>query len=85
MIENNGGDIPTSAEQRALEIMCYQFWSLSRRNCWFQMEHFRQTFRVFGEKAGLTWYGDYHFNINVQMNYCYTMASNLSGMCETIQ
>ncbi|MEI3150729.1 MAG: hypothetical protein V8S55_04370 [Mediterraneibacter faecis] len=25
MVENNGGDVPTSAEQRALEIMCYQF------------------------------------------------------------
>ena len=26
------------------------------------------------------WYGDYHFNINVQMNYWPTMASNL-GEC----
>ena len=34
---------------------------------------------VWGEGA-FTWYGDYHFNINVQMNYWPTMASNL-GEC----
>ncbi len=25
MVENNGGEVPTTAEQRALEVICYQF------------------------------------------------------------
>ena len=79
MIENNGGELPTEKEQRAIEVICYQFGRYltiagSRKGAlptnlqgvWGE-EHFK-------------WGGDYHFNINIQMNYWPTMASNL-GEC----
>lgn len=79
MIERNGGILPTEKEQRAIEVICYQFGRYltiagSRKGAlptnlqgvWGE-EHFE-------------WGGDYHFNINIQMNYWPTMASNL-GEC----
>lgn len=77
MIENNGGDIPTSAEQRALEIMCYQFGRYLTIAGSRDGALPTNLQGVWGE-GWFTWYGDYHFNINVQMNYWPTMASNLS-------
>ncbi len=79
MVDNNGGEIPTEGEQRALEIMCYQFG---------------RYLTIAGSREGalptnlqgvwgvgyFNWGGDYHFNINIQMNYWPTMASNL-GEC----
>lgn len=79
MEENNGGEVPTEAEQRALEVICYQFGRYltiagSRENA---LPTNLQG--VWGEED-FEWGGDYHFNINVQMNYWPTMASNL-GEC----
>lgn len=79
MIEKNGGALPTEEEQRAIEVICYQFGRYltiagSRKGALptnlqgvWGVEHFK-------------WGGDYHFNINIQMNYWPTMASNL-GEC----
>lgn len=79
MVEKNGSILPSEKEQRAMEVICYQFGRYltiagSRKGAlptnlqgvWGE-EHFE-------------WGGDYHFNINVQMNYWPTMASNL-GEC----
>lgn len=77
MIENNGGEIPTSAEQRALEVMCYQFGRYLTIAGSREGALPTNLQGVWGE-GWFTWYGDYHFNINVQMNYWPTMASNLS-------
>lgn len=79
MIEKNGGEYPTEKEQRAMEVICYQFGRYltiagsrqgglptNLQGIWGE-EHFK-------------WGGDYHFNINIQMNYWPTMASNL-GEC----
>lgn len=79
MVEKKDGDLPSEKEQRAMEVICYQFGRYltiagSRKGAlptnlqgvWGE-EHFE-------------WGGDYHFNINVQMNYWPTMASNL-GEC----
>ena len=77
MVEKNGKEIPTREEQRALEVICYQFG---------------RYLTIAGSRAGalptnlqgvwgegdFEWGGDYHFNINVQMNYWPTMASNLA-------
>ena len=79
MVENNGGQIPTSAEQRALEVMCYQFGRYLTIAGSREGSLPTNLQGVWGE-GFFTWYGDYHFNINVQMNYWPTMASNL-GEC----
>lgn len=77
MVEKNGKELPTREEQRALEVICYQFG---------------RYLTIAGSRAGalptnlqgvwgegdFEWGGDYHFNINVQMNYWPTMASNLA-------
>lgn len=79
MVDGDGSNIPTEAEQRALEIICYQFG---------------RYLTIAGSREGalptnlqgvwgvddFAWGGDYHFNINIQMNYWPTMASNL-GEC----
>lgn len=79
MVEKNGKELPTPAEQRALEIICYQFGRYltiagSRKGA---LPTNLQG--VWGETSFI-WGGDYHFNINVQMNYWPTMASDL-GEC----
>ena len=77
MVENNCGEIPTPAEQRALEVMCYQFGRYLTIAGSREGALPTNLQGVWGEGA-FTWYGDYHFNINVQMNYWPTMASNLA-------
>ena len=79
MVENNGGEIPTQTQQRALEVMCYQFGRYLTIAGSREGALPTNLQGVWGEGA-FTWYGDYHFNINVQMNYWPTMASNL-GEC----
>lgn len=77
MVDNNGGEIPTEAEQRALEIICYQFGRYLTIAGSREGSLPTNLQGVWGE-GGFTWYGDYHFNINVQMNYWPTLASNLA-------
>lgn len=77
MVDNNGGEIPTEAEQRALEIICYQFGRYLTIAGSREGSLPTNLQGVWGE-GGFTWYGDYHFNINIQMNYWPTLASNLA-------
>ncbi|WP_242828400.1 glycosyl hydrolase family 95 catalytic domain-containing protein [Mediterraneibacter gnavus] len=79
MVENNGGEVPTEAEQRALEVICYQFGRYLTIAGSREGGLPTNLQGVWGE-GSFMWYGDYHFNINVQMNYWPTMASNL-GEC----
>ena len=79
MVEKNGGEIPTQAQQRALEVICYQFGRYLTIAGSRQGSLPTNLQGVWGEGAFM-WYGDYHFNINIQMNYWPTMASNL-GEC----
>ena len=79
LVEKNGGQLPTDKEQRAMEVICYQFGRYltiagSRKGA---LPTNLQG--VWGED-NFEWGGDYHFNINIQMNYWPTMASNL-GEC----
>ena len=77
MVEKNGGPTPTEAEQRALEVICYQFGRYLTIAGSRQGALPTNLQGVWGEKY-FRWGGDYHFNINIQMNYWPTMASNLS-------
>lgn len=77
MVDNNGGEVPTEAEQRALEIICYQFGRYLTIAGSREGSLPTNLQGVWGE-GGFAWGGDYHFNINVQMNYWPTMASNLA-------
>ncbi len=77
MVDKNGGEIPTEAEQRALEVICYQFGRYLTIAGSREGALPTNLQGVWGE-GGFMWGGDYHFNINVQMNYWPTMASNLS-------
>lgn len=79
MVEGNGGATPTESEQRALEIMCYQFGRYLTIAGSREGALPTNLQGVWGE-GSFAWGGDYHFNINVQMNYWPTMASNL-GEC----
>ncbi len=79
MVDGNGGEIPTESEQRALEVICYQFGRYLTIAGSREGALPTNLQGVWGEK-NFTWGGDYHFNINVQMNYWPTMASNL-GEC----
>lgn len=79
MVDNTGGEIPTEAEQRALEIMCYQFGRYLTIAGSREGSLPTNLQGVWGE-GYFAWGGDYHFNINIQMNYWPTMASNL-GEC----
>ncbi len=77
--------IATEAEQRLLEVMAYQYGRYltiagSREGslptnlggAW-----------LIGSASGL-WGSDYHFNINVQMNYWPTLAGNLAECATTL-
>lgn len=77
MVEKNGGPIPTEQEQRALEIICYQFGRYLTIAGSREGALPTNLQGVWGE-GDFEWGGDYHFNINVQMNYWPTMASNLA-------
>lgn len=77
MIDKNGGEMPSEAEQRALEIICYQFGRYLTIAGSREGSLPTNLQGVWGE-GGFAWGGDYHFNINVQMNYWPTMASNLA-------
>lgn len=79
MVDENGGEIPTEAEQRALEVICYQFGRYLTIAGSREGALPTNLQGVWGE-GSFAWGGDYHFNINVQMNYWPTMASNL-GEC----
>lgn len=79
MVDGDGSNIPTEAEQRALEIICYQFGRYLTIAGSREGALPTNLQGVWGE-GRFAWYGDYHFNINVQMNYWPTMASNL-GEC----
>ena len=79
MVDKNGGEVPTESEQRALEIMCYQFGRYLTIAGSREGSLPTNLQGVWGE-GQFAWGGDYHFNINVQMNYWPTMASNL-GEC----
>lgn len=79
MVDGNGGETPTEAEQRALEIICYQFGRYLTIAGSREGSLPTNLQGVWGE-GYFAWGGDYHFNINVQMNYWPTMASNL-GEC----
>ncbi len=76
MVDGNGGEVPTKSEQRALEIICYQFGRYLTIAGSREGSLPTNLQGVWGE-GGFAWGGDYHFNINVQMNYWPTMASNL--------
>ena len=76
LVEGNGGEVPTEAEQRALEVICYQFGRYLTIAGSREGSLPTNLQGVWGE-GSFMWYGDYHFNINVQMNYWPTMASNL--------
>ena len=66
-MEGNGGEVPTEAEQRALEAICYQF---GRNDTIAGSREGSLPTNLQGVWGGsFMWYGDYHFNINVQMNY----------------
>lgn len=79
LVDGNGGPVPTEAEQRALEIICYQFGRYLTIAGSREGALPTNLQGVWGE-GSFAWGGDYHFNINVQMNYWPTMASNL-GEC----
>ena len=81
MVENNGGPIPTEEEQRALEVICYQFGRYLTIAGSREGTLPTNLQGVWGE-GWFRWGGDYHFNINVQMNYWPTLASNLAE-CQT--
>lgn len=77
LVEGNGNDIPTKTEQRALEVICYQFGrylTIAGSRSGALPTNLQG---VWGE-GEFEWGGDYHFNINIQMNYWPTMASNLA-------
>ena len=77
MVDKNGGEVPTESEQRALEVICYQFGRYLTIAGSREGSLPTNLQGVWGE-GGFAWGGDYHFNINVQMNYWPTMASNLA-------
>lgn len=77
LVEGNGGEVPTEAEQRALEVICYQFGRYLTIAGSREGALPTNLQGVWGEDS-FAWGGDYHFNINVQMNYWPTMASNLA-------
>ena len=77
MVDNNGGEIPTESEQRALEVICYQFGRYLTIAGSREGALPTNLQGVWGE-GYFQWGGDYHFNINVQMNYWPTLASNLA-------
>ncbi len=79
MVDGDGSNAPTEAEQRALEIICYQFGRYLTIAGSREGGLPTNLQGVWGE-GSFAWGGDYHFNINVQMNYWPTMASNL-GEC----
>ena len=79
MLENNGGEYPTEKEQRAIEVICYQFGRYLTIAGSRQGALPTNLQGIWGEEH-FKWGGDYHFNINIQMNYWPTMASNL-GEC----
>ena len=76
MIEKNGGQPPSDAEQRALEIICYQFGRYLTIAGSRPGSLPTNLQAVWGE-GEFKWFGDYHFNINIQMNYWPTMTANL--------
>ena len=76
MIEKNGGQLPSDAEQRALEIICYQFGRYLTIAGSRPGSLPTNLQGVWGE-GEFKWFGDYHFNINIQMNYWPTMTANL--------
>lgn len=79
LVEKNGGELPTEKEQRAMEVICYQFGRYLTIAGSREGALPTNLQGVWGEEH-FEWGGDYHFNINVQMNYWPTMASNL-GEC----
>lgn len=79
LVEKNGGELPTEKEQRAMEVICYQFGRYLTIAGSREGALPTNLQGVWGEKD-FEWGGDYHFNINIQMNYWPTMASNL-GEC----
>ena len=79
MVEKNGGILPSEKEQRAMEVLCYQFGRYLTIAGSREGALPTNLQGVWGEEH-FEWGGDYHFNINVQMNYWPTMASNL-GEC----
>lgn len=79
MVEKNGGVLPSEKEQRAMEVICYQFGRYLTIAGSREGALPTNLQGVWGEEH-FEWGGDYHFNINVQMNYWPTMASNL-GEC----
>lgn len=79
MVEKNGGILPSEKEQRAMEVICYQFGRYLTIAGSREGALPTNLQGVWGEEH-FEWGGDYHFNINVQMNYWPTMASNL-GEC----
>ena len=81
MVDNNGGEVPTESEQRALEVICYQFGRYLTIAGSREGALPTNLQGVWGE-GYFQWGGDYHFNINVQMNYWPTLASNLAE-CQT--
>mgnify|MGYP000762655964 FL=1 len=81
MVDNNGGEVPTESEQRALEVICYQFGRYLTIAGSREGSLPTNLQGVWGE-GYFQWGGDYHFNINVQMNYWPTLASNLAE-CQT--
>ena len=76
MVDGDGSNTPTVAEQRALEVMCYQFGRYLTIAGSRPGSLPTNLQGVWGE-GSFAWGGDYHFNINIQMNYWPTMASNL--------
>ncbi|MCI8525154.1 MAG: hypothetical protein HFF17_04380, partial [Oscillospiraceae bacterium] len=79
MVDGDGSNAPTESEQRALEVICYQFGRYLTIAGSREGALPTNLQGVWGE-GSFDWGGDYHFNINVQMNYWPTMASNL-GEC----
>lgn len=79
MVDGDGRNAPTESEQRALEVICYQFGRYLTIAGSREGALPTNLQGVWGEDF-FEWGGDYHFNINVQMNYWPTMASNL-GEC----
>ena len=79
MVDQTGdpSDYPTESEQRALEILCYQFGRYLTIAGSREGALPTNLQGVWGE-GSFDWGGDYHFNINIQMNYWPTMASNLA-------
>lgn len=77
LVDGNGGEVPTAGEQRALEVLCYQFGRYLTIAGSREGSLPTNLQGVWGEKK-FSWGGDYHFNINIQMNYWPTLASNLA-------